>query len=246
MKEEPVPGLQDLPREIAPQRDLWPGIRTRLAAAQAPKPRPFLLRRPKLAVAAALFLFALVWVGRHATHYAWRVEYPLLEGQVAAAGERFETGTRVATGDGERALIVLPGLGQIELQEHTALALEHVGFREQRARLERGSLAVEVAAPPRLLVLTTAHAQVVDLGCAYRLRCGPAGTRVDVTSGAVLVVAGKTQVVVPEGRACEVDAAGRVADVGTFEGQSGSAPAPTPAWRQAWRWAWSFFVGGPR
>jgi hypothetical protein len=37
-EEAPVPGLRELPRELAPARDLWPGIAPRLRRRRNPQP----------------------------------------------------------------------------------------------------------------------------------------------------------------------------------------------------------------
>lgn len=233
MNDEPPPGLDDLPRELAPARDLWPGIRTRLEAEVAPPVRRFPWRRA-LALAAALLLLGVVWAGWRVSQYTWRV-----------GAQPFDAGATLATGVGEEARILLPGLGHIDLEANTSLVLEHLGLREQRARVDAGALSVVVSAPPRLLVLDTPHARVVDLGCAYTLRVDGAGTRVAVTSGAVLVLAEGAACVVPAGQDVQVDAAGEIGDLGSLESIAG-AHQGTPSWRRLWRWAWSFVLGGGR
>ncbi len=62
---KPVHGIGDLPRDIAPARDLWPGIAATIGAQSGRPGRAWQVARPAWALAAAVACVAVgVWIGR--------------------------------------------------------------------------------------------------------------------------------------------------------------------------------------
>jgi hypothetical protein len=170
------------------------------------RPRPFVVA----AVAATAMAAALVAL---LLAHPWR---PRPTGWVVGAWvDTSETGTR----------LVVPALGTVELGPHTRarIAAEHA------MQLERGTLAAVIHAPPRQFVVTTPHAVVTDLGCAFEVSVDEAGRgRVVVREGRVGVAGGDGhELVVAAGEHVELSEHGPVA-ASPPALPPPAAPAPTP------------------
>jgi hypothetical protein len=60
-----IRAIADLPRDIAPARDLWPGIAAQIGATNGQRPRAWRVPTPAWAFAAAVACVAVgVWIGR--------------------------------------------------------------------------------------------------------------------------------------------------------------------------------------
>lgn len=106
--QRPVRALGELPQELPPARDLWPGIAAAIASTPTPKPIPGASRRPAawtsaLALAATIACVAAgIWIGRASA--------PSTPGGTAAA---FTPDARF--GAERQALMVQAGLGLARL-----------------------------------------------------------------------------------------------------------------------------------
>jgi len=131
-----------------------------------------------------------------------------------SADATLAVGERITTGPDGRAVLHIDGLGTLELEADTALAILDPGgdgasadFEAPAASLlslERGA----VASPGAFQVFTPAGLSV-DLGCIYRAEVTDAGTtRLAVTTGRVAFEGAGRRVFVPAGSAIEAEPGG--------------------------------------
>jgi ferric-dicitrate binding protein FerR (iron transport regulator) len=103
------------------------------------------------------------------------------------------------TDPGSRARVQIGRFGHLDVEPGTSIR-RRATVGQERLALLHGTVSAEVAAPPRLVVIETASARAVDLGCAYTLSVDAAGTgRLRVTSGFVALEAPSGSVFVPRG-----------------------------------------------
>src|SRR5262249_33216031 len=134
-----------------------------------------------LAVAAAAA--AALWLALPPREPHFAVE-PLAGAPRCAAEpcEKLAPGDALVTDSRSRARVALGAVGRLEVEPDTALRRASA----YRLALLHGEVRAEVKAPPRLVVIDTASATAVDLGCAYTLTVDEAGEgRPAVTSGSV-------------------------------------------------------------
>ena len=82
---------------------------------------------------------------------------------IVAPGGVVETDARSS------AAITVGRIGRAELGPGSRLRLLDVGASEHRLSLERGTMHASIDAPPRYVLVQTASALAVDLGCVYTL-----------------------------------------------------------------------------
>lgn len=197
-----------LPREIHPQRDLWPGIRGRIASRDA---QPFWVRvatklrgfgvsrhrdkyywRPATAAAALTFAVVLVavllaWL-KPSSSNNWELEaadgLPRLGSRSITEVQAVGIGDLIETDSVSRGILRNSAVGEIELEPNSKLRLIDTHADEHRFSLDRGALKASTWVPPRIFVIELPSATAVDLGCEYRLWVDSLG------NGTILVTAG--------------------------------------------------------
>ena len=180
--------------------------------------RPFVLRHPMAVVTkharlplymspaiAAVLVVAiglLIWSmmpGKAALTVVALEGAPRID-NIAVASAKLYVGSRIETGNSDRARIQLSGIGWVQIEPGSVLTLIEAGAERQRFRLERGELRAQVNAPPAVFIVETPAARAIDLGCAYRLRFIPGGeSMIEVTDGWVEIDHGFEQTLVPAG-----------------------------------------------
>jgi hypothetical protein len=126
-------------------------------------------------------------------------------GAVSCGGAKVSSGVlpvggTLDTGRHEAALTIAD-IGSARLGAGTEIRLERTDAERHQLALERGQMHAKVIARPRLFAVTTAHADVVDLGCEYDITIGERGEgALHVISGLVeLATKAGALVIVPEG-----------------------------------------------
>jgi hypothetical protein len=195
-----------LPREIAPARDPWPGIEAGL------RPAARVVRFPAmwLATAAAGLLLlggGIVAWQRYASAPAFTVTRiegaPRVAGRSLAGDSRLKVGQWLETDAGSSALVDVAEIGRVTLQPNSRLRLVESSPTEHRLELARGGLEAFVVAPPRLFVVDTPAATAIDLGCAYTIAVDEQGGGVlHVTSGYVALARNGREEIVRAGMMC--------------------------------------------
>jgi len=206
--------LRALPRTLEPPAEWWPEVAVRLGAtppgaAVPPLPRPAAEWelgahrlawiaapsrawgvRPALAAALVLALGAAMVVALPRGGPAWHV--------LAASGAADLAPARLETGPGARVRLAAGRLGEVDVAPGSLVRLLPSRGAERRLALDRGALAVRIAAPPRLFAVETPSATAVDLGCAYTLAVDPrGGSLIHVTVGWVELSGRGSRSVVP-------------------------------------------------
>lgn len=103
--------------------------------------------------------------------------------------------------------ISLGALGHVDVEPGSVVRV--VSPTRLHLALDRGAIRAVVAAPPRMFVVDTPHARVIDLGCAYEVRVDASGEGLlAVDSGAVALERATDEVVVPAAFACAIGARG--------------------------------------
>jgi hypothetical protein len=204
--------LRDLPDEIAPGRDLWPGIER--AMLQRPDNAPRRARvlrmsgtRTLVAAATVVALVAAVAIlvlrtrdnvpGAPAVP-TWTVE--MLEGQAPSGGLRtLQPGDVLSTGSTDR-LLATTDIGEVIVEPSTNVLLKHVSDELQVLTLNRGEIYARIVAPPRVFVVETPTVTAIDLGCEYRLSVDESGYgRLEVFAGWVALDHNDREWYVPAG-----------------------------------------------
>ncbi len=205
-----VAGARALPRAIEPERDLWEGIEERIrrgtgdgGRGTGPIPIRPAFRRVLLPLAAVLVvaLGVALWL-RTGRAPGWDVTAvvgrPTIDGARADRGRALAPGAWVETGPGDSVTLRVGEFGTVTVGPGTRARLVAAGPTAQRLALERGAIAAEILAPPRLFVVETPAAVATDLGCAYTLAVDDSGGgRLHVTAGWVELARDGRLVVVP-------------------------------------------------
>jgi hypothetical protein len=216
-----------LPRELAPARDLWAGIRNELprtetspakiaAAIQAPAGKLLQFFVP-LAAAAAVALLSPI-AQRHSSEViaarvsrsegrAWTVApvagAPRLATRDLQREGKFSVGQWLETDANSRAKISVGAIGEVSVAPNSRIRLINDAATDHRLELARGSMSAFIWAPPRLFFVETPAATAVDLGCAYTLDVDDQGRgELYVTSGYVALEHGGRESIVPAGVKC--------------------------------------------
>jgi len=203
-----------LPKEIRPERDLWPEIAGRMASQkQAAFPSFFGLRPSRLiggfAVAAIVLLIALgiFWKVRQSSKPFWEVGRLAGNPKVGSEGlidtGKLRVGEWLETDDSSRAVISVGTIGHVQVEPNSRIRLVSSRLTDHRLSLAEGSIQAQISAPPRLFFVETPSALAVDLGCSYNLAVDESGAgQLQVTFGWVALVREGREVTVPAGAVC--------------------------------------------
>ena len=189
--------------EVARLERLLEGYRYRggLPARQRHRQRP--RRRTLIASTAALAIAAAsigIWLWLRRPDDRWAVE-PLSGSPRCGGGPCAGLGPEdwLETDPSSRARVKVARYGHLDVEPGTAIR-RRAAVGQERLALLHGTVSAQVAAPPRLVVIETASARAVDLGCAYTLSVDAVGEgRLRVTSGWVALEAPDGSVFVPRG-----------------------------------------------
>jgi len=97
-----------------------------------------------------------------------------------------QVGDELVTDASSRARVAVGTIGQVDVEPNTRLRLLAARANDQRLALDRGTIAAQVDAPPRIFFVETPAGVAADLGCAYTLTVDSAGRGViHVTAGYV-------------------------------------------------------------
>ncbi len=117
--------------------------------------------------------------------------------------EKISVGQFLETDANSRARVQVANIGQVEIAPNSRVQMVGTKSTEHRLSLERGVLQAKIFAPPRLFIVDTPSAVVVDLGCEYTLEVDAAGnSKLHVTSGFVALERGGRESIVPAGAMC--------------------------------------------
>jgi len=117
--------------------------------------------------------------------------------------EKISVGQFLETDANSRARVQVANIGNVEIAPNSRVQLVGTKSTEHRLSLERGVLQAKIFAPPRLFIVDTPSAVVVDLGCEYTLEVDAAGnSKLHVTSGFVALERGGRESIVPAGAMC--------------------------------------------
>lgn len=163
-----------------------------------------------LSMAATILLAACAaWYARGwLRHDSWTasevVGSPQLNGHALRQNGHWRPGGLLETDTTSRAELQMRGMGQIEVEPNSQVALLEASADKQQFRLERGEIRAVVIAPPYVFLVHTPTAYAMDMGCAYTLHVDDDGTSLlRVTVGWVDLQHGWRQSLVPEGAAAE-------------------------------------------
>ena len=117
--------------------------------------------------------------------------------------KKISVGQFLETDANSRARVQIADIGQVEVAPNSRVKMVGTKSTEHRLSLERGVLQAKIFAPPRLFIVDTPSAVVVDLGCEYTLEVDAAGnSRLHVKSGFVALERGGRESIVPAGAVC--------------------------------------------
>lgn len=203
----------ELPRDIAPPKDLWPTISARFNAPAAslrvvspsavPSSRWFAFW--KLAAAMVLLCVTSLWIITSSPEPALVVTRVAanLENEDRAFSQRLNIGEWLETDDRTRARINMADIGYVEVEPNTRIRLVEAAATEHRLALARGRLHAAIWAPPRLFFVDTPSATAIDLGCVYTLEVDDeGGSLLRVTAGWVALDLKGRESIVPAGAVC--------------------------------------------
>lgn len=215
---ELVDAAAQLPKSIAPPRDLWPGIEARIAGT---KPGKGEWGKGKgwvrvLVPLAAAALIAVVLLGKRgpvSPAGAWEVNVlagaPRVGATPLGAAGIIKVGESLVTDDSSRAVILVGDIGLVEVRPRTRIRLVRAQRDDHRLALDGGEIYARVDAPPRLFFVDTPAGTAVDLGCAYTLAVDSLGNgRIHVTAGYVEFKWAGRRSVIPLGFVAETRGSG--------------------------------------
>jgi hypothetical protein len=105
---------------------------------------------------------------------------------VLPVGGQLDTGAHAAD-------LTIATIGHAELGPHTRVRLDRTDAQQHHLSLEEGTMHARVNAPPRLFAVSTAGAEVTDLGCEYTIAVDASG------AGTISVQAGKVELATHSG-----------------------------------------------
>jgi hypothetical protein len=128
----------------------------------------------------------------------------LWNSRVTAVGT-LATGDVLDTG-GSHVELKIADIGRAELSPATRVRLERSDATGRHLAIDRGKLHAKVSAPPRLFVVSTPSARVVDLGCEYTIEVDATGAgHIEVQRGQVeLATRNGAIVVAPAGTHAQI------------------------------------------
>lgn len=206
-----------LPKEMAPERNLWPEIRVELEgeAAEASARQETYSRRSilswllPLAAAATIVGVATmqpVLVAPQASK-GWTVASlagtPWIGRQAVSGEAQLRVGQWVETDANSRAKLASEVVGHVSVEPNSRLRLAAAKTTNQRLELARGTMSAFIWAPPRLFFVDTPAARAVDLGCAYTMTVDDNGDgELHVTLGYVALEHGNREALIPARAKC--------------------------------------------
>lgn len=204
-----------LPRELTPERDLWPVVAAQLPT---PAPIPFPVRHAsllwKLAACFVLFAIGALWFTR-TTHNApagpapasWAIATlagtPRLDTKTFQGTAQLHVGQWLETDATSRAQVSVGAIGEVKIAPNSKVRLVSTSSTDHRLELARGQLSALIWAPPRLFFVETPSATAIDLGCAYTLDVDDNGVgTLHVTSGYVALQKANRETTLSAGQMC--------------------------------------------
>jgi len=162
-----------------------------------------------LALAAVIVLFWLSGPGVDRRATAWSVHVltgaPTIASLPVSDSGKITVGQWLLTDDSSAADITLADVGRVRVEPRSRLRLIGSDSLGYRLRLEEGMIHAALWAPPRLVMVETPAALVVDLGCEYTLAVDELGHgRLCVETGWVSLERGERMALVPSGAQCEM------------------------------------------
>lgn len=201
-----------LPREIRPATDLWPGIEAQLQGQGQPAAVGKVRHFPAVWLAAAATVSLLLGGGlvawqryRNAPAFTvTRIEgAPRVAGLSVSTDSRLRVGQWLETDASSSAKVGVAAIGQVTIEPNSRMRLVATSATEHRLELARGTLQAVVNAPPRLFVVETPAATAIDLGCAYSIAVDErGGGLLHVTSGYVALARNGREEIVRAGMMC--------------------------------------------
>lgn len=197
--------LKDLPRNVAPPADLWPGIAARIDAPARIYRLGGTRRLLWFSGVAALLVLGIgigVWMVAPPAGPSWAVAAlagtPRVDARGIAAGARLGVGDWLETDATARAEVTVADIGTVVVEPNSRLQLQTTQANAHRIALERGRIQASILAPPRLFMVETPSATAVDMGCAYTLEVDADGAGLlHVTAGWVALERDARAVLVP-------------------------------------------------
>lgn len=215
-----------LPREMRPERNLWPEIKAELEAAEVARtreddaaktivhrgtgvPRSILSWLLPLGVAAAIVGIATLQPvmispqGGDGWTVASIAGTPRVERQTVSGEAQLRVGQWVETDADSRAKLASETVGHVSVEPNSRLRLAAAKATNQRLELQRGTMSAFIWAPPRLFLVDTPAARAVDLGCAYTMTVDDNGDgELHVTLGYVALEHGDRESLIPARTKC--------------------------------------------
>lgn len=198
---------RQLPREIAPQRDLWTTLRAEIVSparsGESDSASPSVAFRPArststlhwlapLAMAASVAFLATFAERQIAPRNSggWTVAAlsgtPRIDARDVRDDTRMRVGQWLETDAAARARVVVGTIGEVSVEPNSRLRVVGMAATDHRLELARGTMSAMIFAPPRLFFVDTPSATAVDLGCAYTLTVADNGDgELHVTTGFV-------------------------------------------------------------
>jgi predicted anti-sigma-YlaC factor YlaD len=221
-------GVDALPRDLEPSRDLWPRISEAIeedSRSRAPV-IPLYIKsqqsntaitstttmqwRRTVFLAAAVLLVGLAGflAGVFNSSDSWGVSWvegtPRIGTSDLSGTGKLGVGDWLETDAVSRARLDVGTIGELSVEPNTRLRLLQTRPTDHRVALARGTIHATIWAPPRLFFVETPSATAIDLGCAYTLHVDDDGSGfLHVTAGWVaLELAGRSSLI-PAGAMCE-------------------------------------------
>jgi hypothetical protein len=177
--------------------------------ARAPRGRMVRVMLPVLTAAASLALVvAAAWFAAAARRGgAWSVQSlagaPVVAGSPIDGPSRLAVGQALTTDARSRARIAVGEIGRVDVEPNSHVRLVQSRPGEHRMALDRGRIAAQIWAPPRLFFVNTPSATAIDLGCAYTLEVDAAGAgMIRVSHGWVAFEYDGRESFIPQGAVC--------------------------------------------
>jgi hypothetical protein len=211
-----------LPKEIAPNHDLWPEVGLALRAglnssANLQELRPLRRSSPTvhwlLPLAAAASIVYLATFSRPPIAPAainaqsWTVAS--LEGAPRVGRRSFSgqaqlhVGQWVETDGTSRAKLASSSIGEVSVEPNSRLRLTTARSTDHTLQLAQGKMSAFIWAPPRLFFVDTPAARAIDLGCAYTMTVADNGDgELHVTLGYVALEHGGRESIIPAHAKC--------------------------------------------
>ena len=210
-----------LPKEIVPERNLWPEIAAELESegrgvcetdalpGGTEAQRSILSWLLPLAAAAAIVGIATlqpVLVSPQAGK-GWTVASvegtPRVAAQTVSGEAQLRVGQWVETDANSRAKLASEVVGRVSIEPNSRLRLAAAKATNQRLELQRGTMSAFIWAPPRLFLVDTPAARAVDLGCEYTMTVDDNGDgELHVTLGYVALEHGDRESLIPAKAKC--------------------------------------------